>query len=146
MKTGCPPIRFMAFLLSLTSAAWSQEPGTRHAEAPGAVLARVPEKARLRSNPLEGDPEAVAAGKKLFEMHCAECHGKGADGTRRGPSLRVDELQHATPGEIFWILTNGVVRRGMPAWSKLPEPQRWQIITYLRRFGDPARAGNLGPR
>ena len=41
-------------------------------------------------------------------------------------------FQQATPGTLFWILTNGVVRRGMPVWSKLPEPQRWQIVTYQR--------------
>jgi len=29
-------------------------------------------------------------------------------------------------------LTNGVVRRGMPVWSKLPEAQRWQLVRYLQ--------------
>jgi mono/diheme cytochrome c family protein len=51
---------------------------------------------------------------------------------RKGPSLLADEVQRSTPGTLFWILTNGVVRRGMPVWSKLPEPQRWQIVTYLK--------------
>jgi hypothetical protein len=23
----------------------------------------------------------------------------------------------------------------MPVWSKLPEPQRWQIVTYLKSLG-----------
>jgi hypothetical protein len=40
-------------------------------------------------------------------------------------------MQAATPGEMFWILTNGLVRHGMPAWSKLPPAQRWQIIAFL---------------
>lgn len=97
------------------------------------VLARVPAKAREKCNPFANEPEATAAGRKLFEQHCAECHGESADGSRRGPGLRVNAIRQATPGEIFWILTNGVVRRGMPAWSKLPEPQRWQIITFLRQ-------------
>src|ERR1039458_2643568 len=42
------------------------------------------------------------------------------------------QVQQASPGTLFWILTNGVVRRGMPVWSKLPEPQRWQIVSYLK--------------
>jgi hypothetical protein len=29
-------------------------------------------------------------------------------------------------------LTNGVVRRGMPVWSKLPEPQRWQLVSFIK--------------
>jgi mono/diheme cytochrome c family protein len=97
-----------------------------------AEFAKVPEKARAQRNPFETDPSAVAAGKKLFEQHCAECHGTTAEGGRKAPNLRAEEVQQATPGTLFWILTNGVVRRGMPVWSKLPEPQRWQIITFLK--------------
>jgi cytochrome c oxidase cbb3-type subunit 2 len=97
-----------------------------------AALADAPEKARQKKNPFEGDAQAVAAGGKLFQQHCAECHGKNAAGARKGPSLVREEVQQATPGTLFWILSNGVVRRGMPVWSKLPEPQRWQIVTFLQ--------------
>jgi len=100
-----------------------------------AELGKAPEKARHRQNPLEADPDAVAAGRKLFEGHCAECHGDAAEGSKKAPSLRADQVQQATPGALFWILTNGVVRRGMPVWSKLPEPQRWQIVSYLKSLG-----------
>jgi len=97
-----------------------------------AALLEAPQSARSRTNPLEGKPREATAGGKLFEQHCAECHGPKAGGTRHGPSLLRSEVQQATPGTLFWILTNGVVRRGMPVWSKLPEPQRWQIVTFLR--------------
>jgi mono/diheme cytochrome c family protein len=97
-----------------------------------AELAKVPQKARARPNPLASDPEAVASGRKLFAQHCAECHGSAAEGGKKALSLRADEIQQATPGTLFWILTNGVVRRGMPVWSKLPEAQRWQIVTFLK--------------
>ena len=100
-----------------------------------AELAKAPKKAVARRNPLEKDPEAVAAGANLFAIHCAECHGDTAEGTRKAPSLRADTVQQATPGTLFWILTNGVVRKGMPVWSKLPEPQRWQLVTYVRSLG-----------
>ena len=99
-------------------------------------LAKAPEKARTRQNPLAADPDAVAAGKKLFERHCGECHGETAEGGKKGPSLRAAEVQQATPGTLFWLLTNGVVRRGMPVWSKLPEPQRWQIVSYLKSLSE----------
>ena len=100
-----------------------------------AELQKAPEKARAKRNPLEKDPEAVAAGGILFEQHCAECHGDAAEGAKKGPSLRAAEVQTAEPGAIFWLLTNGVVRKGMPVWSKLPEPQRWQLVTYLKSLG-----------
>jgi cytochrome c oxidase cbb3-type subunit 2 len=100
-----------------------------------AELAKAPDKARARRNPFERDPDAVAAGRNLFEQHCAECHGDAAEGGKKGPSLRAQEVQEATPGSIFWILTNGVVRRGMPVWSKLPEPRRWQLVAYIKSLG-----------
>jgi mono/diheme cytochrome c family protein len=105
-----------------------------------AELSKAPEKVRDRRNPLEKDPDAVAAGRNLFEQHCAECHGPDAEGGKKGPNLRAQEVQDAPPGAIFWILTNGVVRRGMPVWSKLPEPQRWQLIAYLKSLGVLRRA------
>ena len=100
-----------------------------------AELGKVPAKAAGRHNPLEADPEAVAAGGKLFEQHCAECHGVNADGGKKGPSLLAEEVQQATPGTLFWLLTNGVVRKGMPVWSRLPEPQRWQLVSYIKSLG-----------
>jgi mono/diheme cytochrome c family protein len=99
-----------------------------------AQIAEAPAKAALRHNPFEGDAQAKAAGRKLFLQHCAECHGRNAEGGSRAPSLLADEVHQAAPGTLFWILTNGVVRRGMPVWSKLPEPQRWQIVTYIREL------------
>src|SRR5579864_6315025 len=74
-----------------------------------AELAKAPEKARAKRNPLEKDPDAVAAGRNLFEQHCAECHGDLAEGGRKAPSLRVEQVQNAEPGVILWILTNGVL-------------------------------------
>ena len=103
-----------------------------------AELQKAPEKARNRTNPLQNDPDAVAAGAILFEQHCAECHGDAARGGKKGPSLRAAEVQDTAAGAIFWILTNGVVRKGMPVWSKLPEPQRWQLVRYIKSLGRPA--------
>jgi len=100
-----------------------------------AELGKAPEKARSRTNPLESDPEAARAGRLLFEDHCAECHGDYALGGKKGPSLRAPEVQNAEPGTIFWVLSNGVVRKGMPVWSRLPEPQRWQLVRYVKSLG-----------
>ena len=98
-------------------------------------LAHVPDDARARVNPLEANPDAVKAGKKLYERHCADCHGATGESGRKGPSLLVPEIQTAPAGALFWVITHGNVRAGMPPWSKLPEPQRWQLATYLKSFG-----------
>jgi len=100
-----------------------------------AELEKAPPKYRAKANPFVKDKDAVPAGKVLFEEHCEECHGENALGTKKAPSLRAPEVQTAPPGSVFWILTNGVVRKGMPVWSKLPEPQRWQLVTYVQSLG-----------
>jgi mono/diheme cytochrome c family protein len=105
-----------------------------------AELTKAPRKAVARRNPLSTDPDAVAAGGKLYGIHCAECHGEtgaGGHGSKKGPSLRAAEVQQAPPGTLFWVLTNGVVRRGMPVWSKLPEPQRWQLVSFIKSLNAP---------
>jgi len=96
------------------------------------VLKKAPEKARLKPNPLANDPDAVRAGGKLYERHCAECHGMKAEGNKHAPSLLRVEVRQATPGTLFWVLTNGVVWHGMPVWSKLPEPERWQLVSFIK--------------
>ncbi|MGB6973295.1 MAG: c-type cytochrome [Terracidiphilus sp.] len=95
-------------------------------------VSKVPQEERARMNPYAGKPEAVAAGRMLFEDHCAKCHGADALGRHGRPSLRSEEVRQATDGELFWLLRNGSTWKGMPSWSALPEPERWQIIGYLR--------------
>src|ERR1700737_4665267 len=62
-----------------------------------AELAKAPDKARAKRNPLESDSDAVAAGRNLFEQHCGECHGDTAEGGKKGPSLRAEQVQNAAP-------------------------------------------------
>lgn len=130
-KTTCAALLLAAFLPIAVAQERRSPAGKNNVYAP---LDKAPAKAGARNNPLQSDPEAVAAGEKLFGLHCAECHGDMAQGGRKGPSLLADPVQRASAGTLFWILTNGVVRRGMPVWSKLPEPQRWQIVSYIKSF------------
>ena len=102
--------------------------------ADGGWLRKVPEADRKRVNPYAGKAEAVAAGKLLFAENCAKCHGEDALGRRGRPSLRSERIAHASDGELAWLLKNGSAWKGMPSWSALPEPERWQIIAYLRSF------------
>jgi len=98
----------------------------------GVWLTRVPDKQRTRENPFAGQPEAIAAGAKLFRQNCATCHGSEALGTKKYPNLHTEEVRAATPGELEWLLKNGSMRNGMPSWSRLPEQQRWQIVAFLK--------------
>jgi cytochrome c oxidase cbb3-type subunit 2 len=125
--------------VQLVSSVWAQnDPDSSKKHSLYAEIGKAPVKARARQNPFENDSEAVAAGGNLYAQHCAECHGSKAEGLKRGgPSLLVAEVQGAESGAIFWVLTNGVVRHGMPVWSKLPEPQRWQLVSFLKSLKKP---------
>ena len=135
----CPFFTFralaFAFALSipvLVASAQTNSTPIAKGDSVYAELGKAPKKAASRRNPLAADPEAVAAGGKLFALHCAECHGEMAEGGKKAPSLVDAAVQQAPAGSLFWLLTNGVVRRGMPVWSKLPEPQRWQLVSFIK--------------
>lgn len=98
----------------------------------GAWRKNVPAKDRVRANPMAVEPDSAKVGAKLFRQHCASCHGDDANGNGRKPGLRSEHVRSATEGELQWLLTNGSQRNGMPSWSGLPEPQRWQLVTYLK--------------
>ncbi len=99
---------------------------------PYTQLAQVPSDARAVQNPLATDPGAKSAGAKLYARHCGDCHGEGGENGRKGPSLLAPEVQDASDGMLFWVISHGNVRAGMPVWTKLPEPQRWQITAYVK--------------
>ena len=96
-------------------------------------LTEVPDRDRQKVNPYHDQPQAIQAGRLLFADHCAQCHGNTAEGMKKRPSLRTPRVQsQATEGDLHWLLANGNLRRGMPSWSKLPDQQLWQLISYLR--------------
>ena len=91
-----------------------------------------PSRAAVRVNPLASHPDAERGGSKLFAGRCATCHGDEGRGTSKGPDLSAAAVQAQTDGALFWKITSGNSRSGMPSFSFLPEPQRWQLVLRLR--------------
>jgi mono/diheme cytochrome c family protein len=104
--------------------------------ANGSWLKHVPNADRRKVNPYAGQPDAIAAGAKMFSDHCAQCHRPDARGRGRGRACAAPGCRgRPTDGEIFWLLRNGNLRTGMPDWSFIPGPSRWQIIAYVKSLG-----------
>jgi len=88
------------------------------------------------SNPLEGNPEAIAEGKRLFvSMNCAGCHGYDAAGGM-GPNLTDSYWRYGgVPSSIYKSIFEGRPQ-GMPAWGRaLPAQDIWKIVAYIQTLG-----------
>jgi mono/diheme cytochrome c family protein len=108
--------------------------------AGGALQARISERSRWaapagavqRANPLAGRFDVEPGGDKLFQQRCATCHGRNGRGSERAPNLATARVQAQTDGALFWKISGGNTRTGMPTFSFLPELQRWQLVLKVR--------------
>jgi mono/diheme cytochrome c family protein len=98
-------------------------------------------RAKRLANPVAATPQALAAGREIYENRCANCHGINGDG--KGPkaaelSVAPADFRNAramaavTDGEMFWQITKGA--RPMPSFESLREEDRWQLVDYIRTF------------
>lgn len=85
-----------------------------------------------KTNPLANRPDAAEGGKKVFAQRCSTCHGESAEGTSDAPSLTRTAVRRQSDGALFWKISSGNARTGMPTFSFLPPLQRWQLVLYIR--------------
>ena len=105
-----------------------------------------PADAARRTNPFANRPGAEAGGEKLFQQRCATCHGDDGRGSEKGPNLATADVLAQTDGTLFWKISSGNTRGGMPSFSFLPEPQRWQLVLKLRELQPTSEAVTVGDR
>ena len=98
---------------------------------------------------------SIVAGAARYGEHCARCHGAtgagdGPDGLRlpRPPAdLRAPHTAQHTAGDLFWWITTGIPRAGMPAFgATLGVEERWDAINYVRARSAAQAARDMGPR
>src|SRR5579863_4003438 len=83
--------------------------------APAALVAQHGQSSAAARNPLLKNPEAAAAGAKLYSTSCAGCHGPDGSGGR-GPNLiHALESDPLKDDELFSTIRNGVPGSDMPA-------------------------------
>jgi mono/diheme cytochrome c family protein len=111
----------------------------QHPTSPGAH--HHPQAAKLK-NPVAADVRSIAAGRTLYEQHCAGCHGDTGTGdgamgeelTPKPSNLADADWKHgATDGEIFTVIRDGVKGSGMkPYRAKLTSRQLWNVVNFTR--------------
>lgn len=110
--------------------------------APGFIYGRAPLPGVVDSmsripNPVPADARSIESGRKMFQINCAPCHGAKADGQASvvkygfaSISLITEPALSRTDGYIFGMIRNG--RGLMPTYNRIEEPDRWDIVNYLR--------------
>src|SRR5262249_48597341 len=83
---------------------------------------------------LASSANAPDEGERIFQVHCAACHGpKGEGGS--GPTLAVPNLVHAPNEELLIsVITQGIAGTEMPS-SRLDKDQIKQVAAWVRRLG-----------
>ena len=135
-KRRLPALAFTVFILAPVWLIGAQEPR------------RNPEAQKLQ-NPEPKNAESIDAGKKLFQRHCASCHGPGGKGdgglalSGGTPSDLTDEMWDfgSTDGEIFVVIRDGVSSDMLGYKEKLSEKQLWQVVNFIRSIGPKAKEG-----
>ena len=81
---------------------------------------------------LAKDPVTTAAGEKLFQTHCASCHGEKAEG-KIGPNLTDEYWLHGSKAtDVFKSVSGGWIEKGMPAWQPTLGAERVRsLVAYV---------------
>jgi mono/diheme cytochrome c family protein len=95
--------------------------------------------------PTQMEPLAALQGQRLYERHCAACHGANGDGDgpraaagpRWPPTLNRSLLWRRSDGELFWHIRHGMAdeqgRLTMPALpGALPDDAVWALLGWLQ--------------
>jgi mono/diheme cytochrome c family protein len=112
--------------------------------APGFMYDRLPMPQSITTmanipNPVPADSASVNRGRIQFQINCAVCHGPLGQGN--GPAIKYgmagigigagsNAANTLTDGYIFGMIRNG--RGLMPSYNRIEEPDRWDIVNYLR--------------
>jgi cytochrome c oxidase cbb3-type subunit III len=99
------------------------------------------------TNPLGRSPEAVAAGRQLYNASCTVCHGLEGTAGDRAPALAASRRYvRSSDDDIFDAIKNGIPGTPMPP-AGLPDNSVWKITAYIRslraRASDENIEGNL---
>ena len=88
-----------------------------------------------KANPLSGDAEAIAEGKKLFVRWCSQCHGRKADGNARFENQAADlrKFWRGYPAFVVVVLTGqeGSIGFMPPLGGYIDEDEIARMGAYL---------------
>jgi mono/diheme cytochrome c family protein len=108
-----------------------------------------PINAKSLQNPVPPSDKSVAAGKKMYDKYCADCHGATGNGVSekaktladagaaKPSDLTDDKWDHgSTDGEIFVDIRDGVgvngAMKGLNGKPGVSDEDMWNMVNYIR--------------
>lgn len=101
----------------------------------------VPAEYKAMKNPVKKTDETISEGKKIYDLHCASCHGatgkgdgKKSEHLSKSPvDLSLDQYQKEEEGVFFYKVKIG--RNGLHSYkNKLDDEEIWTILHYMHTF------------
>lgn len=100
---------------------------------------RHPEAQKVK-NPVPADAPSIEEGRKLYQRHCASCHGPSGNGDGSmalaggTPANLTDEIwdHGSSDGEVFVVIRDGTSSDMEPYKDRLTDKQIWQVVHYIR--------------
>jgi cytochrome c oxidase cbb3-type subunit III len=84
---------------------------------------------------LPGSRTDLSRGEKLFQVHCARCHGAKGEGDR-GPALTRPTLPRAPDdGALLKVIEDGIRGTEMPGADAMSDREMRQTAAYVRSLG-----------
>jgi cytochrome c oxidase cbb3-type subunit III len=101
-----------------------------------AVLCTIPVAAGTGTKvKLPGSHADLARGERLFQVHCARCHGAKGEGSR-GPALARAKLPRAPDDTaLLKVITDGIRGTEMPGAGAMSDHEMRQTAAYVRSLG-----------
>jgi mono/diheme cytochrome c family protein len=96
-------------------------------------------------SPVALTDENLLLGVKLYQQHCAVCHGTAAGDASaspiakgmypRPPQLASDGVEDDIEGLSYWKIKHGIRLTGMPSWAmSLSDREIWTLALFLKHM------------
>ncbi len=90
------------------------------------------------------DAAVVRTGARAYaERGCVHCHGapgvnwsKFSEGLQPDPPDLKKIVTDREPGELFWVVKNGIKMTGMPSFGAtgVPDQEIWSMVAFLKKL------------
>lgn len=120
-------------------------PGFIESNLAGSMRAlAIPSRNKSMRNPVASSPDVIREGMAHWADHCAACHANDGSGNTmygntmypRPPDMRRKETQDMSDGELYYIIQNGVMLSGMPAFGTPGDNDvdSWKLVVFIRHL------------